>query len=186
MKNKSLRRQNGLNLLEVLIAALVLSVGLLGLAGLQVSSLKTAQNASFKQQATFVIYELLERMRSNRQAVLAGDYAQTLQCNQSPPAACTTTCSAAALATYDLYQVLCGNGATGAGGSGQLLDSQLEITCLTNGQCEDGLRLSLTWTERIEQKGISTNREQGDGEEGQAVAPEAEQETFTLQVDAVI
>jgi hypothetical protein len=43
--------------------------------------------------------------------------------------------------------------------------------------------LSLTWTERIEQKGISTNREQGDG---QAVAPEAEQETFTLQVDAVI
>lgn len=78
MKNKSLRRQNGLNLLEVLIAALVLSVGLLGLAGLQVSSLKTAQNASFKQQATFVIYELLERMRSNRQAVLAGDYAQTL------------------------------------------------------------------------------------------------------------
>lgn len=71
MKRKARRWQTGLNLLEVLIATLVLSLGLLGLAGLQVSSLKTTQNASLKQTATLVLYDLLERMRSNRSAVCA-------------------------------------------------------------------------------------------------------------------
>lgn len=107
MERTARRWQRGLSLLEVLIATLVLSIGLLGLAGLQVSSLKTAQNASLKQEATFVFYDLLERMRSNRHAALQGYYVKTTTCSQTPPNACSGSCTEAQQAAYDLYYVLC-------------------------------------------------------------------------------
>ncbi|TXH60320.1 MAG: type IV pilus modification protein PilV [Thiothrix sp.] len=174
MKRKARRWQTGLNLLEVLIATLVLSLGLLGLAGLQVSSLKTTQNASLKQTATLVLYDLLERMRSNRSAVLAGDYVQTTNCTASPPAACSTACSPAEQANHDLYQVLCQNN------SQSLPAGQLVITCPTGGDCGLGLRFLLTWEERLEQQGIHAAAVTGQA------AVEKEHDSIRLEMDAVI
>ncbi|MBK5964020.1 type IV pilus modification protein PilV [Thiocystis minor] len=59
-------RQRGFTLIEVLIAALVLSVGLLGLAGLQAVSLKLNQGSSLRTQATNLAYEITDAMRANR------------------------------------------------------------------------------------------------------------------------
>lgn len=178
MKRTAQCLQAGFSLLEVLIATLVLSVGLLGLASLQVSSLKTTQNASLKQEATFVLYDLLERMRSNRQAVLAGHYLQTTHCSGLPPAACAETCSPTQQATYDLYQVLCRSG------SNRLPAGQLEITCPTGGDCGLGLHLRLTWEERLEQRGIqqSANANSETGSQ----STEKEQDSMSLDLDAVI
>jgi type IV pilus assembly protein PilV len=65
----------GVGLIEVLIALVVLSVGLLGLAALQASALKLAHQADIRSQATFLAYEMADRMRANREEALADAYA---------------------------------------------------------------------------------------------------------------
>lgn len=68
------RAMRGFTLLEVLVAMIVLSVGLLGLAGLMASSLKNSHSAYMRSQATWLAYDVLDRMRANRQVALAGGY----------------------------------------------------------------------------------------------------------------
>lgn len=58
--------QYGFTLVEVLIAALVLSIGLLGLAGLQAVSLKMNHGAYLRSQATNLAIEIADSMRANR------------------------------------------------------------------------------------------------------------------------
>jgi type IV pilus assembly protein PilV len=65
MKPRSIFGQRGFNLVEVLIAVLVLSAGMLGLAGLQVAGMKSGYSAYLRSQAAFAAYDLLERMRAN-------------------------------------------------------------------------------------------------------------------------
>jgi type IV pilus assembly protein PilV len=67
----------GVGLIEVLIATVVLSVGLLGLAALQASALKLAHQADIRSQATFFAYEMADRMRANRAAAFADEYELT-------------------------------------------------------------------------------------------------------------
>ncbi len=67
-------RQSGFTLLEVLIALLVLSIGLLGLAALQTTGLRSNQMASMRTLATQFTYDITDRMRSNPAGVTAGDY----------------------------------------------------------------------------------------------------------------
>ena len=69
-----MRRQLGFNLIEVMIALVIISVGLLGLAGLQVSSLQQNQSAYYRSQATLFAYDIADRMRANIDEVDAGSY----------------------------------------------------------------------------------------------------------------
>ncbi|GAB2584368.1 type IV pilus modification protein PilV [Nitrincola alkalisediminis] len=62
--NPSQRRQKGATLLEVLIATVVISIGLLGLAGLQVKSVQNNYNAYVRSQASLLASDLAERMRA--------------------------------------------------------------------------------------------------------------------------
>lgn len=66
--------QSGTTLIEVLVAIVVLSVGLLGLAGLQMTGLKSNHSAYLRSQATLLAYDLSDRMRTQRQAALNGAY----------------------------------------------------------------------------------------------------------------
>lgn len=66
--------QRGVTLIEVLIAMLVLCIGLLGLAGLQTTSLQFNTSAYYRTQATVLTYSLAERMRANRVGALADQY----------------------------------------------------------------------------------------------------------------
>ena len=59
-------RQSGFTLLEVLVAILVLSIGLLGLAGLMASSIRNNHSAYQRTQATWLAYDMIDRMRVNR------------------------------------------------------------------------------------------------------------------------
>jgi type IV pilus assembly protein PilV len=67
-------RQKGFSLLEVLIAIVVMSLGMLGLASLQMMSLKHNRTAHVRSQATTAAYDILDRMRANRTAADAGNY----------------------------------------------------------------------------------------------------------------
>ncbi|HEY0229831.1 MAG TPA: type IV pilus modification protein PilV [Dokdonella sp.] len=60
------KRANGFTLLEVLIAVLIFSFGMLGLAVLQAQSIKVNQSANFRSQATALANVMLDSMRANR------------------------------------------------------------------------------------------------------------------------
>jgi len=98
------RCQRGFTLLEVLIAILVLSIGLLGLAMLQVESLKYNTDAYYRTQATMLAYEIIDRMRANSAAAKTGSYvasaapSTTETCGDTASGCADTT----ALANYDL------------------------------------------------------------------------------------
>lgn len=64
-------RQGGFSLLEVLIALLVLSIGLLGLASLQIRSVQVNHSAYMRTQATNLAYAILDSWRANKDAVLS-------------------------------------------------------------------------------------------------------------------
>lgn len=64
----------GFTLLEVLIAVLIFSMGLLGMAGLLMVSVKTNQSAYLRTQASFLAQGMVDRMHANRVSLVAEDY----------------------------------------------------------------------------------------------------------------
>jgi type IV pilus assembly protein PilV len=66
-------RQTGSSMVEILVAVFVLAAGLLGLASLQMMSLKNINNAQFHTLATTYAYDMSERMRSNRDGLAGYD-----------------------------------------------------------------------------------------------------------------
>jgi type IV pilus assembly protein PilV len=67
-------RVRGFTLVEVLVALVVLSIGLLGIASLQLSSLRWNHGASKRSQATLLAYDILDRMRANTAAAKNNEY----------------------------------------------------------------------------------------------------------------
>ena len=59
-------RVRGFTLVEALVALLALSIGLLGVAGLQLAGLKANLSASWRSQGTYLAYDIIDRMRANR------------------------------------------------------------------------------------------------------------------------
>lgn len=117
------RQENqGFSLIEVLVSLLVLAIGLLGLAMLQTTGLHFTTNSYSRTQATYLAYDLAERMRANVTGFVAGNYdvnaakagliASSIDysCNQTHSCTCQsssstpTTCDPATLAKYDLGQ----------------------------------------------------------------------------------
>ncbi|MCS3902961.1 type IV pilus assembly protein PilV [Methylohalomonas lacus] len=74
---------SGFSLLEVMIALFVLSIGLLGLAALQSVALKSNHSAYHRSQATFLAYDIMDRMRANKNAAKAGNYNVEMGANPS-------------------------------------------------------------------------------------------------------
>jgi len=68
------RQQRGFTLLEVLIALLVLSIGLLGLAALQTTGLRSNQMASMRTLVSQFAYDITDRMRVNPAGVANDEY----------------------------------------------------------------------------------------------------------------
>lgn len=102
------RKDTGFSLLEVLIALLVLSVGLLGIAGLQTFSLQFNHQSYERTQATLLISDIAERITANPLAARANRYDGVLDTAMASsysgyggcPSSCSTTSE---LATYDLF-----------------------------------------------------------------------------------
>jgi len=98
----------GFSLLEVLIALVILSVGLLGIAAMLSTTVKSNDSAYMRSQATALAYNIIDRMRANQNAAQNGEYDIAL----GTPAPGSSTvcngvaanCSAASLANFDLSQ----------------------------------------------------------------------------------
>jgi type IV pilus assembly protein PilV len=73
-----LRAQSGFTLTEILVTLVIISVGLLGVAGLHSMSLRNNFDALIRSHASALADEIADRMRTNRTRALAGDYNITI------------------------------------------------------------------------------------------------------------
>lgn len=98
----------GFSLLEVLIALVILSVGLLGIAGMISTTMKTNDSAYMRTQATALAYNVIDRIRANQNAAQNGDYdiaigtpapGSSTVCNGN-----SANCTGVNLAAFDLAQ----------------------------------------------------------------------------------
>jgi type IV pilus assembly protein PilV len=101
-KNPSTTRHSGFTLLEVLVAVIVISIGLLGLAGLQARGMQANHSSMLRTVATYQAYDMADRMRANIKGVNNGDY-NNLSGIPTDPACVTTSCTPTNMATTDLY-----------------------------------------------------------------------------------
>lgn len=88
------RRARGFSIVEAMVALLVMSVGMLGIAGLYVSSLKAGRTAILRTKAVNMASDLADRIRANRTARNAYDTAVVAPC--SVPGGGTTLAETAA------------------------------------------------------------------------------------------
>lgn len=93
LRHQHSTRQHGFTLLEVLIALLVLSIGLLGLAALQTTGLRSNQMASMRTLVSQFAYDITDRMRLNLPGVDNDEYviARTAAVTLSSPATVAET-----------------------------------------------------------------------------------------------
>lgn len=95
-----LSRQRGVSLIEVLMAVLIFSIGLIGMAALMVMATRSNQTAYLRTQVTFLAHNMADRMRANPIGVWDGDYNATFPSTVTQDCA-GATCTPAQLAAYD-------------------------------------------------------------------------------------
>lgn len=105
-------KQSGITLIEVLVTVLILAIGFLGLAGLQLSALRNNSSAYERSQASMLAYDIIDRMRANRDSALNGDY--DIDLTDAPTATdCRgsgSNCNTTQLAQFDVNQWKCNLG----------------------------------------------------------------------------
>ncbi len=93
------RKQYGFNLVEVLIALIIMSIGMLGIAGLYVNSLQAGRTSMFRQQAITLAGDVADRIRANPTAGTA----YTEAGGDKSCVSATADCSAEDMAANDIF-----------------------------------------------------------------------------------
>ncbi len=89
--------------MEVLVTVVILSIGLLGLAGLQLTGMRANLTAEAHSIATTMAYNMADLMRANRAGVTSGAY-NAIVGTETDPGCISTGCSTAQLAQYDAWK----------------------------------------------------------------------------------
>ena len=151
-----LSRQRGISLIEVMMAVLIFSIGLIGLASLMVMATRSNHAAYLRTQVTYLAHNMADRMSANPIGVWSNSYNSTaypLSVTQD----CSAGCSPAELAKYDQQmwsnqlrtflppgataQITC---APGTGGFNPVSAGQVDKRPPYGGTCA----MSITWGER--------------------------------------
>ena len=93
-------------MVEVLVTLLIISLALLGTAGLQAYAMRMNQGAQFRSQAVFLVADLAERIEANRERAVAGAYVVATSGVPNPliTTCVDAACPAAQLVDFDLSQ----------------------------------------------------------------------------------
>lgn len=99
----------GFTLVEVMVAMLVLLIGLLGVAKLQIENVQNSRSALYRMHATVIAEEMLDRVRSNPAGLSGGAYSGvSFDSGAATPASvnCDITdgCAFGQIATRDKYE----------------------------------------------------------------------------------
>lgn len=99
LRHRPLHRSQGTGLLEVMIAVLLLSGGVLAMSLLHANSFKYTKMAQFRGVATQLAFELADRMRANAIGATTGAYTLTATYSSTAPAVTVPACANAAACT---------------------------------------------------------------------------------------
>jgi type IV pilus assembly protein PilV len=127
-KRSKRRIQNGATLIEALVSILIMSIGLLGIAGLQLNALSYQKSAWSTHRVAEITNDLAERILANPTGAKNGNYTYTADYATGKAAApatnnCRTsgaTCSTAQIAADDLRDFLLKAQASLPGGAAQV------------------------------------------------------------------
>ena len=107
-----MKQQKGFTLIEVLVSFVILTVGLLGVAGLQMTGMKSVQGSVYRYEASRLAEDLADRIRANipglrgKYYVVKADVINPITINSLAGTTVTdcasTACDDEQLATYDL------------------------------------------------------------------------------------
>jgi type IV pilus assembly protein PilV len=95
------RDQKGFTLMEVLIAVLILSIGLLGLASLQANGLRSNFSSYARSQAVLMANDMADRIRANPTQAAAGGY-NNVTATVSDPGCLLADCTALQMVSHDI------------------------------------------------------------------------------------
>lgn len=148
---------SGFSLLEVMIALLVISIGLLGLAGLQARSMRYNHDAFVRGQATAIANGIVDQMRSRRFAV-AGDQVATVMAGYAGThnatvndAACVQTANSIA------SEIACWKNELGRLPGGTAARGTIaQNTAGTTSPNDDTYTVTIEWTDRQSTSGALT------------------------------
>lgn len=125
----------GFTLVEVLVALLVLSIGLLGLAALQTFGMRYNQQSYQRTQAVFQAYDIIDRIRANPTAKTAGLYDTVTPAGYMPTVTvncASASCNTTQLATYDINKWNTANASLLTQGKGAISTSGSRRTVTIN------------------------------------------------------
>jgi len=71
---RTLDREHGVGLIEVLLAVVLMSIGFLASARMQIEGMAASQSAYSASQAKLMVQDMSERMRANRVALADNEY----------------------------------------------------------------------------------------------------------------
>ncbi len=95
------RRMAGVSMVEALVALVIISVGMLGIAGMYLSSLQAGRSANLRMQALNLTSDLADRIRANRGGLVNYEVAAT---GTGDDHDCETeTCTPKEVAENDLF-----------------------------------------------------------------------------------
>lgn len=101
------QRHQGFALIEVLVTVIVLAIGLLGIAGLQLTGLKYTHGAYQRAQIIIITDDIINRMQTNQTVARTGAYDIAIGDAIPTQSSCVAVnCTPAALAAADLYDWL--------------------------------------------------------------------------------
>ncbi|MET0109994.1 MAG: type IV pilus modification protein PilV [Candidatus Thiodiazotropha sp.] len=154
-------RQCGMTLIEVLIAAVVLGIGLLGVAALQVNALQGAGNAQFRSKATDLTSSLVDRIRANLDALDTYNTAAATCAATAPADICSmdaddatngaADCSPDQMAQYDLWDIRCKVEDTLPGG-------QITVACPGGCPANIPMQITVSWQTQSANAAFSTEQ----------------------------
>lgn len=145
----------GFTLLEALVALLVLSIGLLGLAALQARGIAYSHDAYVRSQATFLAYDIMERMRARRMGIADSTQVPAAMAAYTATPTAGSFCGTTAEDASANNEVYCweqrvkatGPGAEGLpGGTGTI--SQTAGQATASDPSDDYYQVQLTWVDR--------------------------------------
>ena len=104
-KKNTPNQSNGFTLIEILVALLIISIGLLGLARLQIVGIKNTQSGHLRSQVAFLGNDIMERIQQNPATAISGAYDIALNTAPADPGCigAAANCTAEAMANFDLF-----------------------------------------------------------------------------------
>jgi len=171
----SARKSSGFGIVEVLVALVVLSLGLLSIAGLQLISIRSVHSSFVRGQAVLSAYAIADRMRANRLAVRdingnaigfynsadGATYQAATDNSCTEDAGPASTCTTAEMTAHDLFEWDQALAARLPNGQGTVcIDSTTNDGIPGTPACDNigtAYAIKIWWTD-IEQGGATTKR----------------------------